>query len=111
MRIPGLIVMLVFIGAAAHLWTVRSARATSSQSGPMFLEVGDAVQVSGAPVGCKVVARNGGKVLDCRISGRLAGSYGTLMTGRRLRVVRFRSARVGKIVFDATQHGGFKVCR
>ena len=109
MRVFGLIALL-FVGVGVHLWSVRSAGAEPSQGGPIVLQVGDIVQVSGAPVGCKVIARNGGEFLDCRISGPLAGSYGTLMTGKRLQVVRFRNARVAKVVFDATQHGGFKVC-
>ena len=111
MRVFGLIAVLVSAGLGAHLWGMREARAASPQGEPIFLEVGDAVQVSGAPVGCKVIARNGGKVLDCRIAGPLAGSYGTLMTGKRLQVVRFRNASVAKVVFEATHHGGFRLCR
>ena len=109
MRVFGLIALL-FVGVGVHLWTVRSAHAEQSAGEPIVLQVGDEVQVSGAPVGCKLIARNGGRFLDCRVAGTLAGSYGTLMTGKRLQVVRFRNARVAKVVFDATQHGGFKVC-
>jgi hypothetical protein len=110
MRVFVSIALLLF-ALSIHLSSVRSAGAEPSQGEPVFLEVGDAVQVSGTPVGCKVIVRNGGKFLDCRITGALGGSYGTLMTGRRLQVVRFRNARVAKVVFDAKQHGGFKVCR
>jgi hypothetical protein len=45
------------------------------------------------------------------VAGSLAGSYGTLMSTRRVQVVRFRSPHVAKIVFTATQHAGFRTCR
>jgi hypothetical protein len=111
MRLFGLISLLVTIGLGAHFSSLRSARAAPLQNAPIFLDVGDSFQVSGAPLGCKVIARSGGKSLDCRVAGSLAGSYGTLMSGRRLQVLRFRNAQVAKVVFVATQHGGFRVCR
>jgi hypothetical protein len=111
MRRAGLFLLLSCIALGAHLSGLRSAHASPSLNQPVFLEVGDTVQVAGAPVGCKVISRNGAKWLDCRISGPLAGSYGTLFNGTRLQVVRFRDNRVAKVVFTATHHGGFRVCR
>jgi hypothetical protein len=111
MRFVALIVLLLSIPLSSQIWTMHSAHAAGSQQGPVFLDVGDSFQVAGAPLGCKVIERRGGKSLDCRVAGRLAGSYGTLMSATRLDVVRFRSGRVAKVVFTATQHGGFTVCR
>jgi hypothetical protein len=111
MRLVALIVLLSSIPLGALIWTMRPAHAAASQNPPVLLDVGDSFQVAGAPVGCKVIAGGGGKLLDCRIGGRLRGSYGTLMSATRLRVVRFTSDRVAKVVFTATQHGGFRVCR
>jgi hypothetical protein len=111
MRLVALIVLLLSIPLGPQIWSMRSAHAAASQDEPVFLDVGDSFQIAGAPLGCKVIERRGGKSLDCRIAGRLAGSYGTLMSATRLNVVRFTSGRVAKVVFTATQHGGFRVCR
>jgi hypothetical protein len=111
MRLVALIVLLLSIPLGPQIWRMHPAHAAASQNGPVFLDVGDSFQIVGAPVGCKVIERRGGKSLDCRIAGRLAGSYGTLMSAARVDVVRFTSGRVAKVVFTATQHGGFRVCR
>ena len=111
MRLVALIALLSSIPLGALVWSMRPAHAAASQDQPVLLDVGDSFQVTGAPVGCKVIARNGAKSLDCRIAGPLRGSYGTLMSPTRLRVVRFTSERAAKVVLTATQHGGFRVCR
>ena len=111
MRLVALMVLLLSFPLGAQIWSMRPAQAAPSQNQPVFLDVGDSFQMAGKPVGCKVIARSGGKFLDCRIAGPLSGSYGTLMSAKRLNVVRFTSSRVAKIVFTATQHGGFRVCR
>jgi hypothetical protein len=111
MRLIPLIALLLSIPLCAQIWSMRSAQAAASQNEPVFLDVGDSFQIAGAPVGCKVIARGGAKTIDCRIAGRLAGSYGTLMSATRLHVMRFTSARVAKVVLTARQHGGFRVCR
>ena|SRR5947208_672924 len=111
MRLVVLIALVVSIPLGAQISSMRSAHAAGSQNEPVFLDVGDSFQIAGAPVGCKVIARSAGKSLDCRIAGPVAGSYGTLMSATHLNVVRFRSGRVAKVVFTATQHGGFRICR
>jgi hypothetical protein len=110
MRLFLLISSLVVLALCAYFAGLRPARAAHAGP-PIFLRPGDVVQVSGAPLGCRVVVPGGLKTLDCRVAGSLAGSYGTLMSARRLQVVRFRSARLAKVVFVATQHGGFRTCR
>ena len=108
----GLAIVTVLLAAALSIQLAgnRSAHAARSQPGPTFLDVGDSFQVTGASLGCKVVAREGGKGVDCRVSGPLTGSYGTLMTETHLLVVRFRSAHLAKVVFDARQRHGFTTC-
>lgn len=110
MRLFFLISSLVLIALCAYFAVLRPARAAHAGQ-PIFLNPGDRVAVSGAPLGCRVVAPGGLKTLDCRVAGPLAGSYGTLMSAGRVRVVRFRSAHVAKIIFVATQHGGYRTCR
>jgi hypothetical protein len=110
MRLFWLIASLVLVGLCTYFAVLRPAHAARAGS-PIFLSPGDVVQVSGAPLGCRVIVPNGLKTLDCRVAGPLAGSYGTLMSVRRVQVVRFRSARVAKVVFVATHQGGFRTCR
>jgi hypothetical protein len=102
---------LLATGLSILIAQSQSARAGRAQTPVTFLDVGQSFQVSGAPLGCKVVARNGGKAIDCRIAGNLSGTYGALMTGSHLLVVRFRNAHVAKEVFDARQRYGFTTCR
>jgi hypothetical protein len=110
MRLFLLISSLVVLALCVHSVVLRPARAAHAGH-PILLRPGDVVQVSGAPLACRVVVPGGLKTLDCRVSGSLGGSYGTLMSARRVEVVRFRSARLAKIVFVATQHAGFRTCR
>src|SRR5919201_4213669 len=78
--------------------TLDSAAAAPAQPPPIWLRIGDKVQVVDAPIGCRVAVIKGAKTLDCRVAGQLAGTYGTMMTRNRLAVVRFRSQRTAKIV-------------
>jgi hypothetical protein len=68
-----------------------------------MLAVGDIVRVSGAPIGCIVRVEDSIKTLDCRRIGALPGTYGTLFDGKRVRVIRFETPDVAKVVFSA-QH-------
>jgi hypothetical protein len=63
--------------------------------------VGDIVKVNGAPLACKVRFQNGLRAVDCRKTGPLAGTYGTIITGAQVMVVRYESVRSGKVVFSA----------
>jgi hypothetical protein len=103
--------LLLAAGVSILIAHSRPAGAARASTPSMFLDVGDSFQVTGAPLGCKVVARNGGKAIDCRVAGTLTDTYGTLMTGSHLMVVRFRNAHVAKIVFDARQRHDFTTCR
>jgi hypothetical protein len=101
---------IVVLSLCTYLAVLRPAHA-ANEGRSIVLAPGDVVQVAGAPLGCRAIVPNGAKTLDCRVAGSQAGTYGTLMTAQRVEVVRFRSSHVAKIVFVATQHGGFKTCR
>ena len=111
MRLFWLISLLLALAFAGYRSLLRPAHAAPRQAAPVMLDTGDTVQVTGAPLGCRVIVPAGVKTLDCRLAGPLAGSYGTLMSARHLQVVRFRSAHVAKVVFVATQRGGSRTCR
>jgi hypothetical protein len=88
------------------------AGVTHAGRAPIVVGVGDTIQVRGQPVGCMVRRFQSRTVVDCRRAGTLAGTYGTLIDGAKVVVVRFESAREGKAVFTA-EHGKrrFSVCR
>jgi hypothetical protein len=111
MRLFWRISMLLVLAVAGYRSLSGPAHAAQSQAMPVMLDTGQTMQVVGAPLGCRVTVSSGVKTLDCRVAGRLTGSYGALMSSRRLRVVRFRSAHVAKVVFVATQHGTYRTCR
>jgi len=75
------------------------------------LRVGDAMVVEGGTIGCQAIRRRGRPVIDCRRAGRLRGTYGTLLSGRRAEIARFRSNRSAKVIFTARHHGGARRCR
>jgi hypothetical protein len=81
---------------------------TASDEGIIPVSLGDVTKVTGAPIGCIVRLQNGERALDCRRAGVLTGSYGTIITGSQVLVVRFESPKVAKIVFQA-RHGKLRV--
>jgi hypothetical protein len=111
MRLFWLILLPLAAALGGSFLLLRSAHAAPAQATPVLIDAGDTVQVSGVPLACRVITPAGMKSLDCRVGGQLAGTYGTLMSPTRLRVVRFRNAHVAKVVFVATQRGGFRTCR
>jgi hypothetical protein len=111
MRLVWLISLLLVVALCGYQSLLRPAHAGPSQAAPVMIDTGGTMQVTGAPLGCRVIVPSGVKTLDCRLAGPLAGSYGILMSSRRVQVVRFRSAHVAKVVFVATQRGGFRTCR
>jgi hypothetical protein len=73
----------------------------ASHGSTIPLAQGDIAKVTGAPLGCVVRKQDGYPALDCRRVGPLAGSYGTILTSRKVLVVRFESQKVAKVVFSA----------
>jgi hypothetical protein len=73
----------------------------ASQGSTIPLAQGDIAKVTGAPLGCIVRKQDGYPALDCRRVGPLAGSYGTILTSRKVLVVRFENQRTAKVVFSA----------
>ena len=100
------VLALVVLGLALH--GEGSARGDSATS--VVLRVGDTMSVEGAPIGCQVTRRSGRVVIDCRRGGSLAGTYGTLLDERRVRVARFRSSDAAKVVFKARHRGQARRC-
>jgi hypothetical protein len=95
---------------AAILATVAPHGGAATPAAPIVLKVGDRVTIEGQPIGCRVARQGGHVVMDCRRGGPLAGTYGTLLTARGARVVRFRDNSVAKVVFTAEHGGGARAC-
>ena len=94
--------LVVLVSALAMLAVPAGAFGwRESQGSTIPLAHGDIVKVTGAPIGCIVRQKDGYPALDCRRIGPLAGSYGTILTTRKVLVVRFESQRVAKVVFSA----------
>jgi len=87
---------LVVLAAPAGAFGWRA-----SQGSTIALAQGDIAKVNGAPLGCIVRKQDGYPALDCRRVGPLAGSYGTILTSRKVLVVRFENQRTAKVVFSA----------
>jgi len=101
------------MGAAATMAVAPhdGADAASSAQAPAVLKVGDRVSVQGQPIGCRIAVQDGETVVDCRRAGKLAGSYGTMLSARKATVVRYRSDTVAKVVYTATHGGGARRCK
>src|SRR5215210_3012913 len=74
------------------------------------LRVGDTIRVDGTAMGCQVTRRGGRPVIECRRDGRLSGTYGTFMSGRTLKVARFRSSRTAQTILSARHGGAWRAC-
>ena len=102
------IAVLALTAVGLSLRGEGSARGDAAQT--VVMRVGDVMEVEGAPIGCQVAERGGRIVIDCRRAGRLAGTYGTLLDERRVRVTRFRSSDTAKVVFKARHRGRAHRC-
>jgi hypothetical protein len=108
-RIVAVLVAVVLSAAATLALSPRDG-AKAADPAPTVLKVGDRVQVEGQPVGCRVANQDGKIVMDCRRAGALAGTYGTMLSARTAKVVRFRSNTVAKVVYTAKHNGGARRC-
>ena len=94
--------LVVLVSALAALAVPAGAFGwRASQGSTIPLAQGDIAKVTGAPIGCIVRKQDGYPALDCRRIGPLAGSYGTILTSRKVLVVRFENQRTAKVVFSA----------
>ena len=101
--------LIVLLSAVAALAVPAGALAWREQERSTIpVTFGDVVKVSGAPVGCAVRRQDGYAAVDCRRVGPLAGSYGTILTSRKVLVVRFESRKTARIVFSA-RHSRLRV--
>jgi len=105
------------LAAALFPWTLAPATAgpgAQPAAETYILKLGDRVRVDRAPVGCRAtrLAQYDDRVfLDCRRAGPLPGTYGALVSGREVLVVRFESAATAKVVFRARHEGAAERCR
>jgi len=105
-----LLTVIVFTLTALGLGLREAASARGDAAQKVVMRVGDVMAVEGAPIGCQVARRDGRIVIDCRRAGRLAGTYGTLIDERRVRVARFRSSDTAKVVFTGKHRGRARRC-
>jgi hypothetical protein len=74
------------------------------------MRVGDTMVVEDTDLGCQVRRRNERVVIECRRLEQVAGTYMTLITARRAKVARFRSADTAKVILTARHGGGWRAC-
>jgi hypothetical protein len=112
----------VTVAAAALAVAIVSWARAPATAGPAvelagdtyILQLGDRVRVERAPVGCRAsrLAQHGDRIfLDCRRAGQLPGTYGALVSGHDVLVVRFETANTAKVVFRARHEGAAERCR
>lgn len=77
----------------------QGAAAPSSKT--VSVQVGDVVRLEGGHIACIVSRVEGERGFKCRRLGALAGTYGTILTEKRVLTVRFRQGRIGTTVFSA----------
>jgi hypothetical protein len=94
-----LLAALVLTSVAAMAWFLSSLAAAQTPADVLEARVGDRIRVVDAPIGCRVVRMRqlGGRVvIDCRRTGALTGTYGTLFSAREALLVEFKSRGTAK---------------
>ena len=76
----------------------------------VILRQGDSMVVDGVPIGCAVTKRSGQVVIECGRTGKVAGTYMSILSRRTLTVARMRTADVGKTILTATHGAGWRAC-
>ena len=114
MNRPFLLVVVAAVALAGLASLVLPQHPLAARAGKTYvLEVGDRLRVQGEAIGCRAtrLAQFGKRVfVDCRRSGPLAGTYGTLIDAREVMVVHFRGGATAKIEFTAKHEGGSRRC-
>jgi len=108
-----LVVPVLCAALACGAWLGTATGDAGMPARTLVARPGDEVHVQGAPLACRVVrVRELGRriALDCRRGGKLAGTYGTLLTAREAAVVAFANARTAKVVSIATHGGEVRRC-
>jgi len=104
-----LVAAVCVVGLAALALAARGGASARGDAG-VILRVGDTMQVEGARIGCQVSERSGRPAIECRRTGKVAGTYTAIFDERRARIARFRSSDTAKIVFTAKHGGGARAC-
>ena len=103
--------LVVLVGLALlGSFVIRSAPAGSSSS-PIVVNVGDLIQLAHTHISCGVLHRGGANVIQCVAPPPLRGTYGALMSDRRVLVLHFRNNTTAKVVFTAIQRKSSSACR
>ena len=110
--------LLGLVATAAMAFTLtRGERASAQTPVPspgvpqqLVMRIGDTVRVEGALIGCQVTRRGGRAVIECRRDGDQAGTYGTFVSDRSVKVARFRSSRTAQTILTARHGGGWRAC-
>jgi hypothetical protein len=103
-------IVSVFSLALLGSFVIRSAPAASTSS-PIVVNVGDLIQVAQTHISCGVLRRSGANVIQCVAPPPLRGTYGALMSDRKVLVLHFRNNTTAKVVFTATQKKTASACR
>jgi hypothetical protein len=85
------------------------ARAATPAADVFRADVGDVVHI-GAQLICKVERWNRLESLKCVRTGALRGTYGTQISGAKVRVFRFEGERLARTLFTATHNGRSTIC-
>jgi hypothetical protein len=105
--------LLTLVGLAAMTLTLtlsEGATARSFEPQQVTMRVGDTMVVEDTDLGCQVRSRNERVVIECRRLDEVAGTYMTLISERRAKVARFRSADTAKVILTARHGGGWRAC-
>jgi hypothetical protein len=113
-KFVALLAVALVIALATWLGDAADAPAAGSMSEKAVeVRVGDRIVVAGAPVACRVtrVRELGFRVaVDCRRGGPIAGTYGTLLTGREAAVVEFVNRGTARVLMVAKHDGEERRC-
>jgi hypothetical protein len=103
--------MIVVLVAAAALLHPADSLPLAGQQTVTVLKAGDVVRLADTSVTCRVRGGNA-PILECLRLRRLAGTYGTRFSARKVTVFRVKSATIGETVFSATHNERrFTTCR
>jgi hypothetical protein len=81
-----------------------AVRSAADNARVVTLRTGDVARVADGRVGCVARDKSGSRLLDCRRIGALRGTYGTIVSGSKVLVVRFERGDTARVVF-AARHG------
>ena len=106
-------ILCAALGLGVLLGSSVASRGAHPTGETFVVRLDDRIRVLGVPVACRVVRvrQLGNRVaLDCRRGGRLAATYGTLLTAREAALVDFESTHRARFVAVARHGGEARTC-